>query len=101
MGKNIMNKEELLSKIRGNIRETYDMPSLDDIKATKYEDSLAQFISMSETVGNALGFALEDSQTSVSAVVYQGGRNVLGGKYHTIGFICRISFLRSSVKILF
>ena len=46
-----MNKEELLSKIRGNIRETYDMPSLDDIKATKYEDSLAQFISMSETVG--------------------------------------------------
>ena len=27
------------------------MPSLDDIKATKYEDSLAQFISMSETVG--------------------------------------------------
>ena len=27
------------------------MPSLDDIKATKYEDSLAQFICMSETVG--------------------------------------------------
>ena len=45
--KNIMNKEELLSKIRGNIRETYDMPSLDDIKATKYEVSLAQFICMS------------------------------------------------------
>ena len=46
-----MNKEELLSKIRGNIRETYDMPSLDDIKATKYPDSLKQFVSMSETVG--------------------------------------------------
>ena len=46
-----MNKEELLSKIRGNIRETYDMPSLDDIKATKYPDSLKQFVTMSETVG--------------------------------------------------
>ena len=46
-----MNKEELLSKIRGNIRETYDMPSLDDIKATKYADSLKQFVTMSETVG--------------------------------------------------
>lgn len=46
-----MNKEELFSKIRANIHETYDMPSLDDIKATKYEDNLAQFISISETVG--------------------------------------------------
>ena len=46
-----MNKEELLSKIRGNIRETYDMPSLDDIKATKYADSLKQFVTMSETEG--------------------------------------------------
>ena len=27
------------------------MPSLDDIKATKYPDSLKQFVSMSETVG--------------------------------------------------
>ena len=55
-----MNKEELLSKIRGNIRETYDMPSLDDIKATKYEDSLKQFISMSETVGGKVVQATPD-----------------------------------------
>ena len=46
-----MNKEELLSKIRGNIRETYDMPSLDDIKATKYADNLKQSVTTSETVG--------------------------------------------------
>ena len=36
------------------------MPSLDDIKATKYEDSLKQFISMSETVGGKVVQAKPD-----------------------------------------
>ena len=45
------NKEEILKKFRANVREKYDMPSLDDIKAVTYSDPLVQFIAMSENVG--------------------------------------------------
>ncbi len=45
------NKEEILSKYRKNVREKFDMPSLDDIKGITYPSPLAQFISMTETVG--------------------------------------------------
>ena len=45
------NKEEILSKYRKNVREKFDMPSLDDKKGITYPSPLAQFISMTETVG--------------------------------------------------
>ena len=45
------NKEEILSKYRKNVREKFDMPSIDDIKGITYPSPLAQFISMTETVG--------------------------------------------------
>lgn len=45
------NKEDILSRIRKNIKEKYDMPRLDDIQGITYPDPLAQFISMTETVG--------------------------------------------------
>ena len=44
-------KEDILKKFRANVREKYDMPSLDDIKAVTYPDPLIQFIRMSESVG--------------------------------------------------
>lgn len=45
------NKEDILNKIRKNIKTKYDMPRLDDIQGITYPDPLAQFISMTETVG--------------------------------------------------
>ena len=45
------NKEDILSRIRKNIKQKYDMPKLDDIQGITYPDPLAQFISMTETVG--------------------------------------------------
>lgn len=45
------NKEDILNRIRKNIRQKYDMPRLDDIQGITYPDPLAQFISMTDTVG--------------------------------------------------
>ena len=44
-------KEDILKKFRANVREKYDMPSLDDIKAVTYPEPLVQFMKMSESVG--------------------------------------------------
>ena len=44
-------KEDILKRYRANVREKFDMPSLDDIKAITYSDPLVQFIRMSESVG--------------------------------------------------
>ena len=45
------NKEEILKKYRANVKQKFDMPRLDDIKAISYPDPLAQFVTMSKTVG--------------------------------------------------
>lgn len=45
------NKEDILSRFRKNVKEKFDMPSLDDIKGITYPDPLVQFISMTENVG--------------------------------------------------
>lgn len=45
------NKEDILKKYRANVREKFDMPDLSDIKAVTYADPLAQFISMTKSVG--------------------------------------------------
>lgn len=44
-------KEEILSKYRKNIQKRFDMPDLSDIKAITYPDPLAQFITMTQSVG--------------------------------------------------
>lgn len=46
-------KEHILSRYRKNINvgEQYDMPNLDALKGVTYTDPVAQFISMSNTVG--------------------------------------------------
>ena len=44
-------KEDILSKYRKNIKQKFEMPTLDDIRGIKYPDTLKQFISMTETVG--------------------------------------------------
>ncbi|MBQ8656045.1 MAG: LUD domain-containing protein [Prevotella sp.] len=45
------NKEDILKKYRAHVRERFDMPALDDIKAVTYPDPLVQFMKMSESVG--------------------------------------------------
>jgi len=44
-------KEDILKKIRANVKQRYDMPSLDDIQAITYPDPLQQFMEMSRSVG--------------------------------------------------
>ena len=44
-------KEEILKKYRANVKQKFDMPRLDDMKAVSYPDPLAQFVTMSKTVG--------------------------------------------------
>lgn len=44
-------KAEILNKYRAHVRERFDRPSLDDIKATSYPDSLEQFKTMTRTAG--------------------------------------------------
>ena len=45
-----MKKEDLLNKLRHNTHTQYDMPKT-DIKGIRYEDTLKQFIRMTESVG--------------------------------------------------
>ena len=44
-------KEELLAKLRRNTHEQYDMPE-GGIDGIRYDDTVAQFIAMSQTVGS-------------------------------------------------
>ncbi len=44
-------KEEILKRYRSNVRERFAMPDLSDIRAVTYPDPLAQFISMTQSVG--------------------------------------------------
>ena len=44
-------KEDILKRYRSNVRERFDMPDLSDIKAVTYADPLAQFITMTQSVG--------------------------------------------------
>ena len=61
------NKEEILKKYRANVRERFDMPDLSDIHATVYSDPLAQFISMTKSVG---GKAIEvEPGSDVNALI--------------------------------
>ena len=45
------NKEDILNKIRRNIHQTFDMPTLDNLKPIPYKNTLQQFVDMSHTVG--------------------------------------------------
>lgn len=45
------NKEDILKRYRANVREKFDMPDLNDIKAITYPNPLVQFVKMSEMVG--------------------------------------------------
>lgn len=45
------NKEDILKRIRANVRQQFDMPDLSDIRAVTYDDPLGQFVKMTESVG--------------------------------------------------
>ena len=44
-------KEDILTKIRKNVKVKFDMPRLDDIKGITYPDPLKQFVTMTQNVG--------------------------------------------------
>ena len=44
-------REDILARCRAVATKKYDMPSIEDINAVKYDDPLKQFISMSKAVG--------------------------------------------------
>ena len=46
-------REEILSRLRKNTRETYDMPRLDTLKPITYADPLAEFIKKTTTTAGA------------------------------------------------
>lgn len=54
-----MKKEELLNKLRANTSQQFDMPDM-NIKAIKYKDTIAQFISMTEISGGKVIDAKKD-----------------------------------------
>lgn len=54
-------KENILSKIRGCSRGEFPMPSFEDVMPIQYEDSLLQFISVTEMVGGK-AIVLEQDQ---------------------------------------
>lgn len=45
------NKQDILGRIKANVKEKFDMPSLDDIAAITYHDKLSQFKEMTVNVG--------------------------------------------------
>ena len=45
-----MKKEDFLNKLRKNTHVQFDMPAV-DVKGIQYEDTLKQFVEMTESVG--------------------------------------------------
>ncbi len=69
-------KEELLDKLRRNTREQYDMPST-EIDGIAYDDTIAQFIAMSETVGSRVVTAKEgESLDDIVRQAYPEAKNI-------------------------
>lgn len=60
-------KEDILAKIKANIRETYDMPRLDGIKGMTYDDKVKQFMEMTTTVGGKA--VLTDKDTDINKLI--------------------------------
>ena len=62
-------KEDILKKYRANVRQKFDMPALDDIKAITYPDPLLQFMNMTKSVG---GNAIEvEPGTDLNTLIRQ------------------------------
>ena len=69
-------EEELLQKLRNNTREQYDMPA-DDIQGITYDDTVAQFIEMSQAVGaNVVEAATGDSLDDIIRKAYPDAKVV-------------------------
>lgn len=69
-------KEELLQKLRHNTREQYDMPA-DDVQGITYDDTVAQFIAMSQAVGaNVVEAAPDDSLDDIIRKAYPDAKVV-------------------------
>lgn len=54
-----MNKQEFLNKLRANTHEQFDMPDM-NINGIRYDDTVAQFVSMTETSGGKVIDAKKD-----------------------------------------
>jgi L-lactate dehydrogenase complex protein LldG len=69
-------KDTILSNIRKNIKDTYDMPDM-SIKGVQYEDKLAQFISISQAVGGDVHILEKDEDiNNVIKELYPEAKNI-------------------------
>src|SRR5574344_3092679 len=59
-----MKKEELLNKLRANTSQQFDMPDM-NIAGIKDDDTLAQFISMTEASGGKVVNAQKDDDLNL------------------------------------
>ena len=58
-GESKMKKEDFLNKLRKNTHVQFDMPAV-DVKGIQYEDTLQQFVAMSQSVGAQVMRASKD-----------------------------------------
>lgn len=61
-----MKKEDFLNKLRKNTHVQFDMPAV-DVKGIQYEDTLKQFIEMTESVGGHV-IEAKDGESLMSLV---------------------------------
>lgn len=57
-------KESILSNIKKNISETYDMPDL-SVKGVQYADTVEQFVKISKIVGGDVHFVKKDEDINI------------------------------------
>ena len=68
-------KEEILSRLRKNTRETYDMPRLDTLKPITYTDPVAEFIKKTTTTAGAKVIE-KKGEESLNDIVQQIARSL-------------------------
>ena len=72
-----MKKEDFLNKLRKNTHVQFDMPAV-DVKGIQYEDTLKQFIEMTESVGGHVIEAKEGLQAKIVDEI------AVGLNFHTV-----------------
>lgn len=71
------NKQDILGRIKANVKEKFDMPSLDDIAAITYPDKLSQFKEMTENVGGKVReLAATDDINAVIRELYPDAKEI-------------------------
>ena len=71
-------REEILSRLRNNTRETYDMPDLSGLKPSTFADPLAEFITKTTTTAGAklIDMKTDDNLNDLVRQVYPDATTV-------------------------